>query len=210
MGRTGYLALYDILSDIPGLLQDFDTLRSNNFPDNAWTELRDRTANTVFALHTWRSNLPFTFSSAHDFPPAYSQDTAAALALHHTALLHLEELTYSLCIPLGPASVMSDPLQGGVDAARIGVRHSLASEIYHLASSSISQTNSFPGALFFILPLHVAAEHIDPERQEESFALKVYMDAIIAGSHGFHLGRCRSAWDSVSESPSPSGPVEGA
>ncbi|KAL5360052.1 hypothetical protein BJX96DRAFT_67444 [Aspergillus floccosus] len=198
--RTGYLGLYDILSDVPGLLHDFDALKLNDLSDDVLTELRDRTANTVLALHRWRSNLPGTFSSAHAFPPAYSQDIAAALSLHHAALLHMEELTYSLSLPLVPTSAVSvdvaqsDPLQVGVNAARIGIKHSLASEIFHLASSSISQTNSFPGALFFILPLHVAAEHMDPETQE-SFALKAYMNTTIAESHGFNIGRYQFAED---------------
>lgn len=179
-------ALLYHMADVPAIFHRFDILRTNGLSDSEVVSLRKDTIDALHALHIWRSTLPAYVSSPTRLPPTYTPNTTAALAFHHAVLLEMEEICNRLSIPLTPSTPV--PQDGTSNTLhRLETKRYLTTQIYNLARSSINDMNSFPGALYFILPLYVASEYMDPGW--ETAVLNEYRDNVIAKSHGFHLGR---------------------
>ncbi|CRG82819.1 hypothetical protein PISL3812_00165 [Talaromyces islandicus] len=186
-GPSKYPALLYHIADVPGIFHRFDILTTQGLSYSEFVSLRNDTIDALHALHGWRSTLPPYVSSPTRLPPTYTPNTTAALAFHHAVLLKMEEICNRLSIPLTPSAHV--PEDGAANTLeRIETKRYLTTQIYNLARSSINDMNSFPGALYFILPLYVASEFMDPAWPETT-ALSEYRDNVIAKSHGFHLGR---------------------
>lgn len=61
-------------------------------------------------------------------------------------------------------------------------------EIFSLAKDSIENTNSIPGALFFLFPLFTAAKHLARGGGQGAHDINVYMKSVITDVHGFSIG----------------------
>lgn len=194
--RNIFDTLLNIAVDIPGLLHGLDCLKDGKLP-NRWNRsvLEMNLKQTLTALRQWQDTTLFwnSASNLNNFPLRSVAQDASAIAFHHMALLLIEELCYLLEVPWLPPSPPSSRVSVGMDRlstalTRAQRRHALASEIICLAQQSIGSDTGVYGVLCFIMPLHVARDHLLPASPEIG-AIENLMSTVMAGQHGFRMAR---------------------
>ncbi|KAL2808962.1 hypothetical protein BJX63DRAFT_374625 [Aspergillus granulosus] len=193
--RDVFDTILGIVVDVPGLLHGMDRLTDGTISNTELTTLSATLQWTVMALRDWWHT---SFSAAggnNDSLSIYSPHTASAIAFHHMVLLLLEELCYKLQVSWLPeSSVPSNfPATPRLNETptlfrRAWHKHSVASEILQLAQRSIGPDTGIYGILRFIMPLHVAHDHLLPGSLEME-ALGNLMNVVMAGQHGFQMAK---------------------
>ncbi|KAI9035077.1 uncharacterized protein KD926_004659 [Aspergillus affinis] len=190
--RNIFDTLLNIAVDIPGLLHGLDCLKDGKLLDRRnHAVLEMSLKQTLTALQQWQDTSFFRLSASNTFPPRSVAQTAPAIAFYHMALLLLEELCYLLGVPWLTPSPPSLEVSAGLDRpstahTRAQRKHALASEIVYLAQQSIGDNTSVYGVLCFIMPLHVAHDHLLPASPEID-AIGNLMKTVMAGQHGFRM-----------------------
>ncbi|KAE8333993.1 hypothetical protein BDV39DRAFT_198900 [Aspergillus sergii] len=184
--------LLNIAVDIPGLLHGLDCLKDGKLLDRrSYAVLGTSLKQTLTALQQWQDTSFFWTSASNTFPPRSVAQTAPAIAFHHMALLLLEELCYLLEVPWLTPSPPSSGVSARLDRpsnthTRAQRKHALASEIVCLAQQSIGDDTRIYGVLCFMMPLHVAHDHLLPASPEIDTIGNI-MHTIMAGQHGFRM-----------------------
>ncbi|KAE8132568.1 hypothetical protein BDV38DRAFT_287604 [Aspergillus pseudotamarii] len=186
--------LLNIAVDIPGLLHGLNHLKDDRLLDRRNHAILKRSLEqTLTSLQQWQDTSFFRPNANNTSPPGSIAQTAPAIAFHHMALLLLEELCYLLEVPWLPSSPPLSGVIAGLDRlstahTRAQRKHALASEILSLAQRSIGDDTGVYGVLRFIMPLHVAHDHLLPASPETD-AIGNLMNTVMAGQHGFYMAR---------------------
>ncbi|CAJ0554649.1 Ff.00g131620.m01.CDS01 [Fusarium sp. VM40] len=187
--KTASDTLHDIFARVPGHLHDMDSMERGEVDDMFVHDLRQRVETTLSDLEDWEQfhhhPRPLTSLSNPTLHSAHSTRDKTLLALQRAIILCMSRLCAFLDIPL----VAEIP---AAFEDRQAVRTAIASEIYQLATSCVGHTTTGTGPLLFIFPLQVASMNFGEGSVEERRSDEV-MNEVIAGTHGFEIGR-RRAW----------------
>jgi hypothetical protein len=166
-----------------------DCVERGEVDDKFVHDLRQHVETTLSDLEDWEQfhhhPRPLTSLSNPTLHSAHSTRDKALLALQRAIILCMSRLCAFLDIPL----VAEIP---AAFEDRQAVRTAIASEIYQLAASCVGHTTLGTEPLLFIFPLQVASMNFGEGSVEEKRADEV-MNDVIAGTHGFEIGR-RRAW----------------
>ncbi|KAM0250839.1 hypothetical protein ACHAP5_002056 [Fusarium lateritium] len=151
------------------------------------SDLRQRVETTLSDLEDWEQfhhhPRPLTGLSSPTLNSAHSTRDKTLLALQRAIILCMS----------GLCALLDIPLVAEIPAAfedRQAVKTAIASEIYQLATSCVGHTTLGTEPLLFIFPLQIASMNFEKGSVEERRADEV-MNEVIAGTHGFEIGRRR-------------------
>ncbi|KAF5669966.1 hypothetical protein FHETE_4649 [Fusarium heterosporum] len=169
--KTASDALHDIFAWVPGQLHDMDRVEQGECDGNTFNNLWQRVETTLSDLEDWEQfhhhPRPLTNLSTSNF--MHSIRDKALLALQRAVIL--SEI---------PAALEDQQ----------AVKTVIANEICQLATSCIGHKTSGTEPLLFIFPLQIASMNFERGSMDERRADKV-MNEVIAGTHGFEIGRRR-------------------
>ncbi|KAL4784861.1 hypothetical protein BJX76DRAFT_356597 [Aspergillus varians] len=183
--RDAFDSILNIAVDVPGLLHGLDRLTGGLLADTEVATLSMTLEWTMRALQVWWYTSFSSDGSSVPNPP----HAASAMAFYHMLFLLLEELCYQLQVPwLLPASIIPSASLNGLSTMRAQYKHFVASQIVQLAEQSINPDTSIHGIMCFIMPLHVAHDHLLPG-SANMHALNDLMNTVMAGEHGFQMAK---------------------
>ncbi|KAM0214240.1 hypothetical protein ACHAQI_003864 [Fusarium lateritium] len=172
---------------VPGQLYDMDCVERDEVDGEFISDLRQRVETTLSDLEDWEQfhhhPRPLSGLSSPALSSAHSTTDKTLLALQRAIILCMSGLCALLNIPL----VAEMPVAFEDSQA---VRTAIASEIYQLATSCVEHTTLGTEPLLFIFPLQIASMNFEKGSVEERRADEV-MNEVIAGTHGFEIGRRR-------------------
>ncbi|KAJ4244766.1 hypothetical protein NW762_014343 [Fusarium torreyae] len=195
--KTASDVLHDIFAHVPGHLHDMDRVERDEVDADFIGDLRLRVESTLTALHRWELFYQHPRPLTGYLPNAASSN----LILHSVkdkSLLALQRAII-LCMS-GLCALLDIPLIPDIPAAlntRQKVKTAIAVEICQLATSCVGHESPTTGPLLFIFPLQIASMNFEPGSFEERRAEEI-MNEVIAGTHGFEIGR-RREWRNSSE-----------
>jgi hypothetical protein len=164
-----------------------DSVERGEVDDEFVDDLRRRVEITLSDLEDWEQfhhhPRPLTGLASPTLHNAHSTRDKTLLALQRAIILCMSGLCALLNIPL-----VAEIPAGFED--RQAVRSAIASEIYQLATSCVGHTTLGTEPLLFIFPLQIASMNFEKSSVEERRADEV-MNEVIAGTHGFEIGRRR-------------------
>ncbi|KAL3478463.1 hypothetical protein BJX99DRAFT_256360 [Aspergillus californicus] len=181
----------NIAVDVPGLLHGGDHMNEQRLSTWELYTLSMTLQRTMLALERWWYTFFPSLSPNND--SSYSPYVASAMGFYLMVLLLLEKLCFNLNVPWLPASTLLPENPAALnEAPTMAVcaqrRHVVASEILHLAQQSIGPDTGIYDILRFIMPLHVAYDHLLPGSPQTE-ALNNLMHTVMAGQHGFQMAR---------------------
>jgi hypothetical protein len=154
--------------------------------DNFVVHLRQRVEMTLSDLEDWgqfyHHPRPLS-SSTPSSGETHSVKDKALLALQRAIILCMSGLCALLRIPL----VAEIPVAFEDQQA---IRTAIAVEICQLATSCIYEGSTGTEPLLFVFPLQIASMNLAAGSDEEKMA-EEFMGNVIAGTHGFEIGRRR-------------------
>ncbi|EXM18613.1 hypothetical protein V3481_018064 [Fusarium oxysporum f. sp. vasinfectum] len=193
--KTASDALHDIFARVPGQLHDMDRVQRGEVDNEFFEELRQRVETTLSDLEDWEQFCqhprPLTGS------PLTSTQDSTSHPVRHKALLALQRAII-LCMT-GLCTFFNIPLVAEIPSIledRKLVRKAIATEICQLAASCLGHESHSTESLLFIFPLQIASMNFETGSAEEKGAEKI-MNGVIAGTHGFEIGR-RREWKASS------------
>ncbi|EWY81261.1 hypothetical protein FOYG_15537 [Fusarium oxysporum NRRL 32931] len=193
--KTASDALHDIFARVPGQLHDMDRVQRGEVDNEFFEELRQRVETTLSDLEDWEQFYqhprPLTGS------PLTSTQDSTSHPVRHKALLALQRAII-LCMT-GLCTFFNIPLVAEIPSIledRKVVRKAIATEICQLAASSLGHESHSTESLLFIFPLQIASMNFETGSAEERGAEEI-MNGVIAGTHGFEIGR-RREWKASS------------
>ncbi|EXL92604.1 hypothetical protein NOF04DRAFT_15731 [Fusarium oxysporum II5] len=193
--KTASDALHDIFARVPGQLHDMDRVQRGEVDNEFFEELRQRVETTLSDLEDWEQFYqhprPLTGS------PLTSTQDSTSHPVRHKALLALQRAII-LCMT-GLCTFFNIPLVAEIPSIledRKVVRKAIATEICQLAASCLGHESHSTESLLFIFPLQIASMNFETGSAEEKGAEKI-MNGVIAGTHGFEIGR-RREWKASS------------
>ncbi|KAM0337475.1 hypothetical protein ACHAPQ_003046 [Fusarium lateritium] len=185
--KTASDTLHDMFARVPGQLYDMDCVERDEVDGEFISDLRQRVETTLSDLEDWEQfhhhPRPLSGLSSPALSSAHSTTDKTLLALQRAIILCMSGLCALLNIPL----VAEMPVAFEDSQA---VRTAIASEIYQLATSCVEHTTLGTEPLLFIFPLQIASMNFEKGSVEERRADEV-MNEVIAGTHGFEIGRRR-------------------
>ncbi|RKK10332.1 hypothetical protein BFJ68_g4695 [Fusarium oxysporum] len=193
--KTASDALHDIFARVPGQLHDMDRVQRGEVDNEFFEELRQRVETTLSDLEDWEQFYqhprPLTGS------PLTSTQDSTSHPVKHKALLALQRAII-LCMT-GLCTFFNIPLVAEIPSIledRKVVRKAIATEICQLAASCLGHESHSTESLLFIFPLQIASMNFETGSAEEKGAEEI-MNGVIAGTHGFEIGR-RREWKASS------------
>ncbi|KAH7210167.1 hypothetical protein BKA60DRAFT_598641 [Fusarium oxysporum] len=193
--KTASDALHDIFARVPGQLHDMDRVQRGEVDNEFFEELRQRVETTLSDLEDWEQFYqhprPLTGS------PLTSTQDSTSHPVRHKALLALQRAII-LCMT-GLCTFFNIPLVAEIPSIledRKAVRKAIATEICQLAASCLGHESHSTESLLFIFPLQIASMNFEKGSAEEKGAEEI-MNGVIAGTHGFEIGR-RREWKAPS------------
>ncbi|EXK29072.1 hypothetical protein FOMG_14910 [Fusarium oxysporum f. sp. melonis 26406] len=193
--KTASDALHDIFARVPGQLHDMDRVQRGKVDNEFFEELRQRVETTLSDLEDWEQFYqhprPLTGS------PLTSTQDSTSHPVRHKALLALQRAII-LCMT-GLCIFFNIPLVAEIPSIledRKVVRKAIATEICQLAASCLGHESHSTESLLFIFPLQIASMNFETGSAEEKGAEEI-MNGVIAGTHGFEIGR-RREWKASS------------
>ncbi|KAF4960189.1 hypothetical protein FGADI_1209 [Fusarium gaditjirri] len=193
--KTASDALHDIFARVPGQLHDMDRVERGEFDNYFFEELRQRVETTLSDLEDWEQFYqhprPLTGS------PLTSTQDSTSHPVRHKALLALQRAII-LCMT-GLCTFFNIPLVAEIPSIlgdRKVVKRAIATEICQLAASCLGHESHSTESLLFIFPLQIASMNFEKGSAEEKEAEQI-MNGVIAGTHGFEIGR-RREWKTSS------------
>ncbi|KAF5564746.1 hypothetical protein FPHYL_4603 [Fusarium phyllophilum] len=193
--KTASDALHDIFARVPGQLHDMDRVERGEVDNDFFQELRQRVETTLSNLEDWEQFYqhprPLTGS------PLTSTQDSTSHPVRHKALLALQRAII-LCMT-GLCAFFNIPLVAEIPAIledRKVARKAIATEICQLAASCLGHESHTTESLLFIFPLQIASMNFEKGSAEEEGAEEI-MNGVIAGTHGFEIGR-RREWKTSS------------
>ncbi|WKT53215.1 Zn(2)-C6 fungal-type DNA-binding domain [Fusarium oxysporum f. sp. vasinfectum] len=193
--KTASDALHDIFARVPGQLHDMDRVQRGEVDNEFFEELRQRVETTLSDLEDWEQFCqhprPLTGS------PLTSTQDSTSHPVRHKALLALQRAII-LCMT-GLCTFFNIPLVAEIPSIledRKLVRKAIATEICQLAASCLGHESHSTESLLFIFPLQIASMNFETGSAEEKGAEEI-MNGVIAGTHGFEIGR-RREWKASS------------
>ncbi|EWZ80465.1 hypothetical protein NW765_009845 [Fusarium oxysporum] len=193
--KTASDALHDIFARVPGQLHDMDRVQRGEVDNEFFEELRQRVETTLSDLEDWEQFYqhprPLTGS------PLTSTQDSTSHPVRHKALLALQRAII-LCMT-GLCTFFNIPLVAEISSIledRKVVRKAIATEICQLAASCLGHESHSTESLLFIFPLQIASMNFETGSAEEKGAEEI-MNGVIAGTHGFEIGR-RREWKASS------------
>ncbi|RGP76758.1 hypothetical protein FLONG3_5198 [Fusarium longipes] len=189
--KTASDTLHDIFAQVPGQLYDMGRVERGEVDDSFADHLRQRVEMTLSDLEDWEQLYqhprPLSRPTPHN-DGLHSAKDKALLALQRAIILCMSGLCTLLRIPL----VAEIPVAFEDQRA---TRTAIAIEICQLATSCIGEGCTATEPLLFIFPLQIAGMNLATGSAEERMAEEV-MNNVIAGTHGFEIGRRRGlgAW----------------
>ncbi|KAL7755104.1 hypothetical protein ACKLNR_014861 [Fusarium oxysporum f. sp. zingiberi] len=193
--KTASDALHDIFARVPGQLHDMDRVQRGEVDNEFFEELRQRVETTLSDLEDWEQFYqhprPLTGS------PLTSTQDSTSHPVRHKALLALQRAII-LCMT-GLCNFFNIPLVAEIPSIledRKVVRKAIATEICQLAASCLGHESHSTESLLFIFPLQIASMNFENGSAEEKGAEEI-MNGVIAGTHGFEIGR-RREWKASS------------
>ncbi|EXL69285.1 hypothetical protein FOPG_14741 [Fusarium oxysporum f. sp. conglutinans race 2 54008] len=193
--KTASDALHDIFARVPGQLHDMDRVQRGEVDNEFFEELRQRVETTLSDLEDWEQFCqhprPLTGS------PLTSTQDSTSHPVRHKALLALQRAII-LCMT-GLCTFFNIPLVAEIPSIledRKVVRKAIATEICQLAASCLGHESHSTESLLFIFPLQIASMNFETGSAEEKGAEEI-MNGVIAGTHGFEIGR-RREWKASS------------
>ncbi|KAL5590714.1 hypothetical protein FOBRF1_014271 [Fusarium oxysporum] len=193
--KTASDALHDIFARVPGQLHDMDRVQRGEVDNEFFEELRQRVETTLSDLEDWEQFYqhprPLTGS------PLTSTQDGTSHPVRHKALLALQRAII-LCMT-GLCTFFNIPLVAEIPSIledRKVVRKAIATEICQLAASCLGHESHSTESLLFIFPLQIASMNFETGSAEEKGAEEI-MNGVIAGTHGFEIGR-RREWKASS------------
>ncbi|CAG7558333.1 unnamed protein product [Fusarium equiseti] len=184
--KTASDTIHDIFAHVPGQLHDIDRVEKGEVDEDFRDDLRQRVEITLSNLEDWgqfyRHPRPLS-GSLPDTEVTHSVRDKALLALQRAIILCMVNLCALLKVPL----VAEIPTAFEDQQA---IRTCIAIEICQLAISCVGDESSGTEPLLFIFPLQIASMNLQAGSAEEKLAEQV-MNDVIAGTHGFEIGRRR-------------------
>ncbi|EXA35406.1 hypothetical protein FOVG_13497 [Fusarium oxysporum f. sp. pisi HDV247] len=193
--KTASDALHDIFARVPGQLHDMDRVQRGEVDNEFFEELRQRVETTLSDLEDWEQfyQQPRPLTSS----PLTSTQDSTSHPVRHKALLALQRAII-LCMT-GLCTFFNIPLVAEIPSIledRKLVRKAIATEICQLAASCLGHESHSTESLLFIFPLQIASMNFETGSAEEKGAEEI-MNGVIAGTHGFEIGR-RREWKASS------------
>ncbi|KAF5636174.1 hypothetical protein F52700_5488 [Fusarium sp. NRRL 52700] len=193
--KTASDALHDIFARVPGQLHDMDRIERSEVDNEFFEELRQRVETTLSDLEDWEQFYqhprPLTgcFLAPTQDGTSHSVRHKVLLALQRAIILCMTGLCTFFNIPLVAEipSILED---------RKVVSKAIAIEICQLAASCLGHESHSTESLLFIFPLQIASMNFERGSAEEKGAEEI-MNGVIAGTHGFEIGR-RREWKTSS------------
>jgi hypothetical protein len=192
--------LLDILADVPGILHDYEVIRTSTSTPAFAALLRQRVRGQLLALHDWGQHRRTLPPAVDHRPPPSSAETAflALQALHSAILLCLAPACETLSVDallleiaaICPRSDYPGSLMEPGIPTHAAAKTALALHICLLANLCFGNDPSSTGAFLFIFPLQVASQYLEADSDEARWAEQV-MKSVIVETHGFELGRQR-------------------
>ncbi|KAJ5248774.1 hypothetical protein N7468_000225 [Penicillium chermesinum] len=204
--------LHDYMVDVPGILEDMDTLVAWPPGVPGRSEFKDQAAqralellNLLYAWHwEWIRKFPsatFTISTAGldpetamPIPPSPFE----SILWFNDSYRGTELITYNalrlilmICLELTGILTPGIPSAIGVNDPLLpmqGTRHDIAVEICRMADYHLHSFRRSLGAFIILFPLNVALVHLDENATEIKRWLRQKM-ARVADSYGFEVGR---------------------
>ncbi|KAF4333357.1 hypothetical protein FBEOM_12820 [Fusarium beomiforme] len=195
VAKTASDALHDIFARVPGQLHDMDRVQRGERNGDFVDDLRKRVETTLADLEDWEqfNQHPRPLTGSPSNPT--TQDISSH-QVRHKALLALQRAII-LCMT-GLCTFFNIPLVAEIPAIFEDgqvIKRAIASEICQLAASCIGHESNSTESLFFIFPLQISSMNFETGSLEEKGAEEI-MNGVIAGSHGFEIGR-RREWKSL-------------
>ncbi|KAJ5689713.1 hypothetical protein N7462_004105 [Penicillium macrosclerotiorum] len=211
--KTALDRLYDILCDIPGIIEDTDKLMKWDADASGYEDFRvsycSRALAVLQALFSWRWDWEKQFPNASYAIPSDAVDQELNLPLPPTpfeTILWFQDafratelsiynaqrliITRSLEMAGVPVNLSSSETSPSDPLLPIqGTRHDVAVEICRMAQYQLHSLRRSSGAFALIFPLNVAYLHLG---DYDSNVYKPWLDAVmslVADSHGFEIGR---------------------
>ncbi|KAF5591453.1 hypothetical protein FPCIR_6096 [Fusarium pseudocircinatum] len=193
--KTASDTLHDIFARVPGQLHDMDRVERGEVDNEFFEELRQRVETTLSDLEDWEQFYqhprPLTGS------PLCSTQDSTSQPVRHKVLLALQRAII-LCMT-GLCAFFNIPLVAEIPSNledRKVIRKAIATEICQLAASCLGHESHSTESLLFIFPLQIASMNFEKGSAEEKGAEEI-MNGVIAGTHGFEIGR-RREWKTSS------------
>ncbi|KAG8672502.1 hypothetical protein FPOAC1_005778 [Fusarium poae] len=185
--KTSSDALHDIFARVPGQLHDVDIMERGEVDNDFVDHLHQRVETTLSDLEDWgllyHHPRPLSGSVPKIDDTQHTVKDKALLALQRAIILCMSDLCMNLGIPL----VAEVPV---VLENQQMIRTSIAIEICQLAISCLGEGSTGTEPLLFIFPLQIACMNLLAGSAELKMAEGV-MNDVIAGTHGFEIGRRR-------------------
>ncbi|GKU08037.1 hypothetical protein FLAG1_09615 [Fusarium langsethiae] len=185
--KTSSDSLHDIFARVPGQLHDIDLVERGEVDDDFADCLLQRVEMTLSDLEDWgqlyHHPRPLSGSVLNSGEVEHTVKDKALLALQRAIILCMSDLCMRLRIPL----VAEIPVAFENQQA---IRTAIAIEICQLAISCLGEGSTGSEPLLFIFPLQIASMNLPAGSAEEKMAEEV-MNDVIAGTHGFEIGRRR-------------------
>ncbi|KAF4993104.1 hypothetical protein FGRMN_6719 [Fusarium graminum] len=183
--KTASDVLHDIFACVPGQLHDMDRARQGECDGDIFNDLRQRVETTLSDLEDWEQfhDHPRPLVNLSSFNLTHSIRDKALLALQRAVILCMS----------GLCTLLNIPLVAEIPAAyedQQAVKTAIANEICQLATSCVGHKISGTEPLLFIFPLQIASMNFERGSMEERRADEI-MNEVIAGTHGFEIGRRR-------------------
>lgn len=187
MPKTSSDTIHDIFARVPGQLHDMDLVWKGEADDDFVDSLRQRVEATLSDLEDWgllyNHPRPLSGPVTNNDEFQHTVKDIALLALQRAIILCMSDLCTRLRIPLVAEIPVAFENQQTI-------RTAIAIEICQLAISCLSEGSTRTEPLLFIFPLQIASMNLPAGSAEEKMAEKV-MNDVIAGTHGFEIGRRR-------------------
>ncbi|CEI61936.1 hypothetical protein FVEN_g2983 [Fusarium venenatum] len=184
--KTSSDTLHEIFARVSGQLHDMDILERGEVDDDFADRLHQRVETTLSDLEDWGLLYHHPRPLSGSIPNNEAQHTVkdkALLALQRAIILCMSDLCMNLRIPL----VAEIPVAFEDQQT---IRTAIAIEICQLAISSLGEESTGTEPLLFIFPLQIACMNLLAGSAELKMAEEV-MNDVIAGTHGFEIGRRR-------------------
>ncbi|KAG5794097.1 hypothetical protein H9Q69_006839 [Fusarium xylarioides] len=193
--KTASDVLHDIFARLPGQLHDMDRVERGEVDNECFEELRQRVETTLSDLEDWEQFYQHPRSLTGS--PLTSTQESTSHPVRHKAHLALQRAII-LCMT-GLCAFFNIPLVAEIPALledQKVVRKAIATEICQLAASCLGHESHTTESLLFIFPLQIASMNFEKDSAEEKGAEEI-MNGVIAGTHGFEIGR-RREWKTSS------------
>ncbi|EKJ69190.1 hypothetical protein FPSE_10621 [Fusarium pseudograminearum CS3096] len=185
--KTSSDTIHEIFARVPGQLYDMDLVGNGVDDDEFVDSLRQRVETTLSDLEDWgllyHHPRPLSGSVPNSADIQHTVKDIALLALQRAIILCMSDLCMRLRIPLIAEIPVAFENQQTI-------RTAIAIEICQLAILCLGEGSTRTEPLLFIFPLQIASMNLPAGSAEEKMAEEV-MNNVIAGTHGFEIGRRR-------------------